>query len=413
MDIGNLPERFVAADEETRREIINVGTTIYFNGYMWHANCERDSRLSALERYCETVEETYKGHQDAYREAMKEQFDARVAEERRQLGAHYEFVIRELRSQNESLLSKNESLFQELKDANNVSRKIESLLGKRSEVDNAAKGDFGENVVHTQIAQHFPKSIIEDVSGTAAKGDMLWTLGPDLRCLVEVKNVQYVRNSDVSKFERDVSLNVADGSCNCALFVSLKTEAIQGKGQFHFEFVDGAPVVYVSNIFHDMSLLKMACNVVIEVHTAVSRALAARADGETFRDAMSAAVASAIQLSSQAARQISSMRQCVCQLLQDVRAVEATTSQIVSNMLQAQEQHHLSAGNRQGQRQGQGGAGCRRQEVIDEIVRFFRGHNRYPQKSEIKGAKESWFRGDNKMHELVACARDIIQGHTP
>jgi hypothetical protein len=46
---------------------------------------------------------------------------------------------------------------------------------------------------------------------------------------------------------RDMILNTKDKSCNCGLFVSLKTETIPNKGKFKLEFLNNFPIIYVSN----------------------------------------------------------------------------------------------------------------------------------------------------------------------
>ena len=87
----------------------------------------------------------------------------------------------------------------------------------------------------------------------------MWKLNEgEFRALVEVKNVQMVRPTEVQKFERDMLINTKDKSCNCGIFVSLKTETIPNKGKFKLEFLNNFPIIYVSNILEDLETLRFA-----------------------------------------------------------------------------------------------------------------------------------------------------------
>ena len=62
-----------------------------------------------------------------------------------------------------------------------------------------------------------------------------------------------VRPTEIQKFERDMLINTKDKSCNCGLFVSLKTETIPNKGKFKLEFLNNFPIIYVSNMNYYLS----------------------------------------------------------------------------------------------------------------------------------------------------------------
>ena len=157
-------------------------------------------------------------------------------------------------------------LEQENCQALSLSGKLDSLMGKGNTVDNAMKGDFGESIVANQIQHWYQASEIEDKSADTAKGDLLWKLNDgEFRALVEVKNVQMVRPTEVQKFERDMLINTKDKSCNCGIFISLKTETIPNKGKFKLEFLNNFPVIYVSNILDDLETLRFALDALCSI----------------------------------------------------------------------------------------------------------------------------------------------------
>jgi hypothetical protein len=289
----NYPLLFQESDSETQLKIVEIGTYIYFNGKsiidaktfkekeQFYTDHIKEMKLEYATQTFELqqkYEKVYEQSGDYNKGLIENGYNMLLVEKDKQLD-YLKVCVQELHATNvqnisdiqsshkeqiEELKFRNIELEKENLKALDISTKLDNLVGKKSSIDNAQKGDFGETVVHNQILYNFPCSVIQDTSGQTAKGDLLWSLGT-FKALVEVKNVQYVRVSDVKKFERDIQLNVNDDSCNCGLFVSLKTDIIQSKGGFSFEFLNGVPVIYVSNVFVDTHVLRLALHILYNV----------------------------------------------------------------------------------------------------------------------------------------------------
>ena len=104
------------------------------------------------------------------------------------------------------------------------------------------KGAKGENKVQEIIKSYYKTAVISDTSGTPHAGDLRLTIN-NLNCLIEVKNKKYVSEDDVKKFLSDVETNKK--LINCALFISLESENIPTKGNFHIEIVNTMPIIYI------------------------------------------------------------------------------------------------------------------------------------------------------------------------
>ena len=285
--------------------------------------------------------------------------------------------------------------------------KIESLLGKKNDVHNAAKGDFGESIVQKQISYFYPQSCIDDVSGDTAKADLLWKLFDDsFKCLIEVKNVQYVRRSDIEKFERDLNLNVKDNTCNCALFVSLKTDVIQSKGQFHFEFYEGIPVIYISNILQNINILRLACEILIDVQQMMSKYTESNIiQKDVIKDSFQNLVTTLLPLCLHTSKNISTMKQSCEQLVDSIKIQESNINEIIHTTLRTQNEHGWMAST--------SGVisttNSKKTIVINAIVDFYKQNNKFPNKNDLKDhANSTWFRGEHKLENLIICAKELL-----
>jgi len=264
MTVLSLPENFQISSRLSNlnlnevAEVLNIGEHIYFNGLSLYKNEEQDKHKTMFNNRLEEI---------------------RISTDK-QIKDHTESVIfqyqKMIDAKDEVILSKSDELFnmknritileQENCQALSLSGKLDSLMGKGNTVDNAMKGDFGESIVANQIQHWYQASEIEDKSADTAKGDLLWKLNDgEFRALVEVKNVQMVRPTEVQKFERDMLINTKDKSCNCGIFVSLKTETIPNKGKFKLEFLNNFPVIYVSNILEDLETLRFALDALCSI----------------------------------------------------------------------------------------------------------------------------------------------------
>jgi len=237
-----LSERLSNAEAEQVEEIITLGEYIYYNGFNLHDQSKSQ----------------------AYADQATKMAELQIQREHHILKQQYETLLLEKSNETSSLKKRIEHLETENSQALIVSNKLDSLMGKGNSIDNMAKGDFGETIIENQILQWWPESVIEDRSGESQSGDRLWKLN-DLRALVEVKNVQSVRHSEIQKFERDLQVNITNGQCNGAIFCSLKSETIPGKGKFKLEFYNNIPIIYIANTMSDLNFMRFGFEVLINV----------------------------------------------------------------------------------------------------------------------------------------------------
>ena len=251
MDISGLSQQFLNLPDLEKLKIIQIGEYVYFNGLKMYNSYENEKELYAAEQKIETIKQLSETQIKSHTESVKEQYSYIIQTK--------DDVLISKQCEIDELKTRMTKLEEENCQALTVSNKLDSLLGKGNSVDNAMKGDFGESVISNQIQHWYPASQIDDKSGDTARGDLLWSLNDgEFRCLVEVKNVQMVRPTEVQKFERDMLVNTKDGSCNCGIFISIKTENIPNKGKFKLEFINNCPVIYVSNILEDLNTLRFA-----------------------------------------------------------------------------------------------------------------------------------------------------------
>ena len=257
MNIFSLPDNFIISNrvqklsDEERESILTIGEHIYFNGHDFYNTNENEKLTYAFNKQIEEIRLSTDKQIKDHTQAVQNQYDYLM-------NGKDELIISK-QSEIDDMRNRILKLEEENCQALSLSGKLDSLMGKGNTVDNAMKGDFGESIVASQIQHWFQTSEIEDKSAETAKGDLLWKLNRgEFRALVEVKNVQMVRPIEVQKFERDIILNTNDKSCNCGIFVSLKTETIPNKGKFKLEFLNDCPVIYVSNILEDLNTLRFA-----------------------------------------------------------------------------------------------------------------------------------------------------------
>jgi hypothetical protein len=123
--------------------------------------------------------------------------------------------------------------------------------------NNTAKGDYGEDFVQNYLVDKFSGSVIIDTHKETAKGDILFTHN-QLKTLIEIKNVQQVKPTEIDKFYRDVQVQ-KDSGINSALFISLNdTSFTQGKKIIHFEIKYNIPIFMISNAFNNPENIRLA-----------------------------------------------------------------------------------------------------------------------------------------------------------
>jgi hypothetical protein len=420
-----LPELFTSSDKEIQQKIIEIGTYIFFNGL----SLVNDKSFKEKETFYESqlqqlklnydkqildVQKSYDKSKDFLvyetKDSMehlineKDQYIAYFKDQIEILENKHEQNINEVKIFYDNLINNQKKRITDLELENikaiDVSLKLDNLIGKKSSIDNATKGDFGENVVYNQILQYFPYSVIEDTSGETAKGDMLWKLNNNsFKALVEVKNVQYVRINDVEKFERDIHLNISNGSCNSAIFISLKTDIIQSKGSFHFEFFNECPVIYVSNVFQDANVLKLALNILYNLQTTIqsnSESLLSVDEKHIIQDYLNTSYNSILTHK----QNIDCSKNITENLLNNLINQQNIVNKDFDNILKFSKSLQWSSLSKQIDNTKID----KKRIVIDAIKKFNLQNNRWPTTNEIvadnKNINKSFFRGNNSMNLL-------------
>ena len=127
---------------------------------------------------------------------------------------------------------------------------------------NTEKGEYGESFVNNYLSDKFNSSTIIDTHKEFAKGDFIFYLN-QMKTLIEVKNVQKLKNEDIEKFYRDIQLQIQNDSINSAILVSLNdSNLIQGKRNFVFEIKYNIPIIMISNVFNNSEYIKFAIMVI-------------------------------------------------------------------------------------------------------------------------------------------------------
>jgi hypothetical protein len=143
----------------------------------------------------------------------------------------------------------------EMKQKEQGLHNLDGIMKYYQTCDNATKGAKGENRVQEIAKEYYKNCSIQDTSGTPHSGDLLLTLqNIDLRCLIEVKNKKIITEVDINKFIYDIS--ECKNNINCALFISLISDNIPGKGNFYVEIRNNMPVIYI--YLFDPSSIKFA-----------------------------------------------------------------------------------------------------------------------------------------------------------
>lgn len=138
---------------------------------------------------------------------------------------------------------------------NQLNQKFTSYFDKIFS-NNTAKGEYGEDFVQNYLIDKFSGSLIIDTHKETAKGDLLFEFN-QLKMLIEIKNVQAVKPTEIDKFYRDIEMQ--KDSINSALFISLNdTNIMQGKKNIHFEIKYNIPIFMITNAFNQPENIRLA-----------------------------------------------------------------------------------------------------------------------------------------------------------
>ena len=121
---------------------------------------------------------------------------------------------------------------------------------------NTEKGEYGEEFVQNFLIDKFSGAKIIDTHKETATGDIIFHFN-NLKTLIEVKNVQQVKPTEIDKFYRDIQ--VKKDEINSALFISLNdTNLVKGQKLIHFEIKYNIPIFMLSNVFNAPENIRLA-----------------------------------------------------------------------------------------------------------------------------------------------------------
>ncbi len=120
-----------------------------------------------------------------------------------------------------------------LKEEQTVKELIENRFCDKKEFNNPTEqGDYAEKILDGIINEGLPfddKIKIEDTSDYGGSGDRIITFGNGCRLMVEVKNKDPVKKTDVDEFERHYTKDFKEGKVDLALFLSYRTPQVPQK----------------------------------------------------------------------------------------------------------------------------------------------------------------------------------------
>ena len=366
-----LSERLLNSDPEQIAEILTVGEFVYINGVNLHDRSKTQ----------------------AYAEQATKMAELQIQREHDILKQQYEKLIEDKNNETTSLKRRIEHLEIENSRALIVSNKLDSLMGKGNSIDNMAKGDFGETIIEKQLSQWWPESVIEDRSGESQCGDRLWRLN-ELRAMVEVKNVQSVRHSEIQKFERDLQVNTKNGQCNGAIFCSLKSETIPGKGKFKLEFYKNIPVIYIANTMADIGLMRFGFEVLINVQAIYKNNIDENEhNSELLKNKINIFVQDIVQRCS-----------TMTQNLSNLKSITSSQEKQINEMLRSinmlkNEFDFLNAVVE---------SSSKKDLVVQEFLEYYKANYKWPTSSEIRSVPKWMLRGEMSIRKIQEHCQTII-----
>lgn len=160
----------------------------------------------------------------------------------------------------------------ELRDRRSMQERIDCLLMH----SNHAKGAVGEHLVASELSRRFPGMYVEQKGGgIESRAQDVWMHVSEGRFLAfEAKNKSSgVTKADVDKFYRDLE---SMPTCAGAMFVSLCSGSIPGRGRFAVEVHDRRPCMFVA--FEDHEAFRLTFGDYAQVLVTVASHLRAKDD---------------------------------------------------------------------------------------------------------------------------------------
>tara|TARA_B100001094_G_scaffold219844_1_gene213904 strand:- start:1160 stop:2419 length:1260 start_codon:yes stop_codon:yes gene_type:complete len=413
IDLEN-DSRLVNLSRDDIKFIFEIGKSVYFNGMEFHIRKQIEEEHKELEikyknftnelenelkykrEHCEEKLSLYKTYTDDLNKNTIETKDALIQNLQERL-ANAENNIR----------IKDE----EFREQINTLVKLESLIGKGSTIDNAQKGNFGEEFVNKHILNWYPESVIIDKSHEDKKGDLHWFIdNNEFKCLVEVKNVQYVRPEDVSKFKRDMKETIANDEINCGLFVSLKTETIPNIGKFSVEYINGVPILFVCGIYVEVELLRFAFSVIIKLASLYikSSEFQEKSDDITnkFENDAKNFISDSFNEWSKLNVIYKTNEDSINKLITNNTNMKSLMDLVISKLNSICSEYNIE--NSLVGRSEISKSDTLKSDMINAVYNYYSKHKKFPKVSELSQFSENQFRGELAMKKLKSIVNTMI-----
>lgn len=161
---------------------------------------------------------------------------------------HYTHVLNELKEEKKEMQRKLDALYKSVYE-DSVQKLRSELREKECEINllkntNTVKGQLGESSIISSLRSIFTDATIENTGKTAHMCDVHMELGGNRgKYVFESKFKACIEKRDLDKFARDIEEMKHD--IVGGIFVSLCTRNIPHKGEAHFEYIGGVPVLYI------------------------------------------------------------------------------------------------------------------------------------------------------------------------
>lgn len=150
---------------------------------------------------------------------------------------------------------------------NKINPIIDRLVEKTTFSNSTEQGNYGEGFLDEIVGKglSFDKeAYIDDSSKKSGSGDRIIRFKNGLVLMVEVKNENIIKKTDREQFIEHAEADFMEKKCDCALFLSLRTQQIPKKGKAIIPIYEGNMVYYGLNNLLELCDKKMFISDCIE-----------------------------------------------------------------------------------------------------------------------------------------------------
>jgi len=238
---------FINYSEQVQKVIISLGEALFnhlgFNELSEEEILIKYNRGSSIELIRSNYEDTIKQLQennDETIQATKKMYTGIIDDLEKKISMNDKIMERKILDAMESkeeyfkLEKKNlEIEIEKLKENQDVKDMIEERFCDKKDFKNPTEqGDYAEKVFDSIVEKGLPfdnKARIEDTSGDGGSGDRIIKFGNGIVLMVEVKNKDIIKKSDIDEFEGHYTKDFKENKIDCAMFCSYRTPTIPNR----------------------------------------------------------------------------------------------------------------------------------------------------------------------------------------